>query len=414
MVPFSEIKNKILILSGLLRAAAGEIPMPWPFARKSSVVFASDLTEASPSPSTRFAFKLFRELAGWDGSNVFFSPSSVMLCLAMVHELAAGETREAMAKALEIAGLDSVATSLAIAGLKLPFRRQGAEVVGANSLWCGNGVQVRSEFAARLRDIYDVELGTLDFAAADAVPKINAWVHEKTKGKIGHILDALSPLAAVVAVNAIYFKAGWATPFQRELTREALFTTTTGQKKQLPMMFHSGRYSYYEDRELQTVVLSYEGNMAMHVILPRACTNPRQFQENLNSGAWESRLARFEKVLGVIRMPRFKLDYRASLKPALKVLGMECAFDPNRAEFDGIETEQPPIWLDQVLHRAVAEVNEEGTEATAATLVGQCMSAGNQRPQRQFRMIVDRPFFVVIRDETTGTILFMGWVGDPE
>jgi serpin B len=331
----------------------------------------------------------------------------------MVHELAAGETREAMAKALEIAGLDSDAMALAIAELKLPFRRQGVEVVGANSLWCAHGVHVRPEYAARLRDIYDAELGTLDFAAADAAPRINSWVHQKTKGKISHILDALSPLAAVVAVNAMYFKARWTTPFRREFTRDALFTTATGQKKQLPMMFHSGRYSYYEDRELQAVVLSYVGNMAMHVILPRVRTDPRQFQESLNSGAWESRLAQFEKVLGVIRMPRSKLDYRASLRPALKVLGMERTFDPNRAEFNGIRTERPSIWIDQVLHRAVAEVNEEGTEATAATLVGQCMSARNQRPQRRFQMIVDRPFFVAIHDETTSTIRFMGWVGDP-
>ena len=388
--------------------------MPWPFARKSSAVLASDVTEASPSPSTRFAFRLFRELAGGDGANVFFSPSSVMLCLAMVHEAASGETRQAMAKALEIAGLNPVDIGLAIAALKAPFRRrEHVEVMGANSLWCSDRVQVRPEYAAKLRNIYDADLATLDFGSADAVPRINAWVNQKTKGKISHILDVLSPLAALVAVNAIYFKGRWTKPFERELTRDGLFTTATGQKKQLPMMCQSGRYSYYEDRELQAVVLPYEGDMAMHVVLPAAHTDPRQFQQSLSSDAWDSRVARFEKVLGTIQMPRFKLDYRARLEPALKALGMECAFDPNRAEFDGIRAERPPVWIDQVLHRAVAEVNEEGTEAAAAMAVTQCMSAGNQRPPRLFQMIVDHPFFVVIRDETSETILFMGWVGDP-
>jgi len=388
--------------------------MPWPFARKSSAVLASEVTEASPSPSTRFAFKLFRELAGGDGSNVFFSPSSVMLCLAMVHEAAAGETRQAMAKALEIAGLNPVDIGLAIAGLKAPFRRrEHVEVMSANSLWCSDRVLVCPEYAAKLQNIYDAELATLDFGSADAVQTINAWVNEKTKGKISHIVDVLSALTALVAVNAIYFKGRWTRPFERESTRDGLFTTTTGEKKQLPMMLQSGRYSYHEDHKLQTVVLPYEGDMAMHVILPAARTDPKQFRESLSSHAWELRLARFEKVLGTIQMPRFKLDYRARLEPALKVLGMERAFDPNRAEFDGIRTDRPPIWIDQVLHRAVVEVNEQGTEAAAATAITQCMSAGNQRQPRQFRMVVDRPFFVVIRDETSGTILFMGWVGDP-
>jgi serine protease inhibitor len=390
--------------------------MPWPFVRKSSAVFASDVTESSSSPSTRFAFRLFRELVGGDGTNVFFSPSSVMLCLAMVHEVASGKTRQAMAQALEIAGLDPIDTNLTIVGLRALFHgREHLEVMGANSLWCSDRVQVRPECAAKLREIYDAELTTLDFAAPNAVPRINAWVNERTKSKISHILDELSPLAAMVAVNAIYFKGRWAIPFDRELTRDGLFSTSTGQKKQLPMMCQSGRYSYYEDDESQAVVLYYDGDMAMYVILPAAGTNARQFQRSLSSGAWESRLARFEEVEGTIQIPRFKLDCRAQLERALKSLGMERAFDPNQAEFDGVRAGQLPVWIDQVFHRAVAEVNEEGTEAAAATMVTWLgSSASIKRPPRHFKMIIDRPFFVVIRDETTGTILFMGWVGDPE
>ena len=214
--------------------------MPWPFARKSLAVLTSSVTDTSTSPSTRFAFKLFRELAGGDGSNVFFSPASVMLCLAMVHEAATGETRQAMAKALEIADLNPVDTGLAIAELRAPFRQRracgGVEVRGANALWCSDRVQVRPEYAARVRDTYDAELATADFGAGNAVPRINAWVNQKTKGKISHIVDALSPLTALVAVNAIYFKGRWTRTFERKLTRDGLFTTATGQKKQLPMM----------------------------------------------------------------------------------------------------------------------------------------------------------------------------------
>jgi serine protease inhibitor len=387
--------------------------MPWPFAQKSSVVLASEVTEASRSPSTRFAFRLFRELAG--SSNVFFSPSSVMLCLAMVHEVASGETRQAIAKALEIGGLDPVDTELAMAALKAAFRRrEHLEVMGASSLWCSDRVQVRPEYAAKLRDIYDAELATLDFGSADAVPRINAWIAEKTKGKINNIVDVLSPLTAMLAVNAIYFKGRWTIPFERNFTRDGLFTTATGDKKQLPMMRQSGRYSYYEDRKLQAVVLPYVGGMALYVVLPAAGINALQFQHSLSSGSWEFQLARFKEAEGMIQIPRFKLDYRAGLDQALKVLGMERAFDPNRAEFEGIRAELLPVWIDQVLHRAVAEVNEEGTEAAAATtMYFSCSLPSITRTPRLFQMIVDRPFFVVIGDEATGTILFMGWVGDP-
>jgi serine protease inhibitor len=398
-----------------LLAAAREIPMPWPFAQKSPAVFASDRIETSSSPNQRFAFKLFRELAGGGGSNVFFSPASVMFCLAMVYEAAAGETRQAMAQALELAGLNPVDADRAIAALRASFRqREHVEVMAANSLWCSDRVQVRPEYAAKVRDIYDAELVTLDSAAAAAAARINAWVHEKTKGRISRIVDVLSPLTSLVAVNAIYFKARWIRPFKREATRDGLFTTTSGNQKQLPMMLQSGCYSYYEDRKLQVVVLPYEGDMAMHVILPASRTDPQRFEESLTSRAWEVRLARFEKVLGTIQIPRFKVDYHARLDPALKVLGMGRAFDPDRAQFDGIRTGWPPLWIDQVSHRAVVEVNEEGTEAAAVTAVAMLRAARNAPPPRQFQMIVNRPFFVVIRDEIAGTILFMGWVGDPD
>jgi len=389
--------------------------MPWPFTRKAFPVLTPLVTDNSTSPSTRFAFKLFRELVGDDDSNVFFSPAGVMLSLAMVHEAATGETRQAMAKALEIADLTPVDTGLAIGELRAPFRqREHVEVRSANALWCSDRAQIRPEYAAKVRDTYDAELATADFGAGTAVPTVNAWVNQKTKGKISHIMDTLSPLTAMVVVNAIYFKGRWTRTFERKLTRNGLFRTANGQEKQLPMMRQSGRYSYYGDRWLQAVVLPYEGDMAMLVILPAKGTDARQFQQTLSSGAWELWLARCKQAGGTIQIPRFKLDHCALLERALKALGMERAFDPDRAEFDGVQAGQHRVWIDQVLHRAVADVNEEGTEAAAATAICVPLSAAKfNRPPRLFQMIVDRPFFVMIRDETARTILFMGWVGDP-
>jgi serine protease inhibitor len=386
--------------------------MRLPLSPKSPIFRVPGVTGASSSASTRFAFKLFRELTHGHDTNLLFSPSSVMLCALMIHDGAAGETRQAMAKALEIAELDPVDTQLTTVALKAAFGWQkDVEVLGANSLWCNQIVHVRPEFAARLREIYDAEIATLDFGSVDTIHRINAWVFEKTKGKIGELVNDLSPLAAVIALNAIYFKGLWTAPFERKLTSEGPFTTATGEVKPIPMMRQSGSYLYSEDRDLQAVVLPYKTDMAMYIILPAACI--QRFQDGLSSGAWESMLPRFEMAEGTIQLPRFKVDCRVQLESALKNLGMERAFDRNRAEFDGIRCGHLPVWIEQVLHRAVAEVNEEGTIAAASTESWTYFGI-EETPPPHFEMVVDRPFLVVIRDQTTGTLLFIGWIADPE
>src|SRR5581483_4915105 len=265
-----------------------------------------------------------------------------------------------------------------------------------------------------LREMYDAEITIVDFEAAETIAGINAWVREKTKGKIGDLVDELSAQAAVVALNAVYFRGLWAVPFERTSTKEGPFTTTTGHVKYLPMMLQSGSYSYYEDPELQAVVLPYRDSIAMYVLLPTPGIDAQQLRERLSSGAWESGLARFKMAEGAIQIPRFTLDCRVRLETALKDLGMERAFDRDRAEFDAIRANHPPIWIERVWHRAVAEVNEEGTLAAAATDFSGYFGIEEREPPSHFEMIVDRPFMVVIGDQSTGMILFMGWIGNPQ
>jgi serine protease inhibitor len=391
--------------------------MPWPFTRKSSVVLTQEPNETSTSCSTRFAFRLFRSLTRADVStNVFFSPSSLMLSLSLVRELASGETRRAMSAVLETAGLTPAQTEAESGLLTSAFReRADAEVAFANSLWLGSHSHVLPELSAKLRARYQSELATVDFGNADTVPRINAWVNDKTRGKISRIVNQLSPLSVLVALNAVYFKGLWGKPFEREKTHDAPFTSAARQKKQLPMMIQFGRFNYYEDEQLQMAVLPYKGDVSMRIALPAAGSDWGRFAQSLNSGLWEMWSAHSEPVLGTIELPRFKVDYEASLRSALSVLGMERAFDPDRAEFAHVQTNQPPVWIDQVIHRAVAEVNEEGTVAAAVTF-GTVLgaSARARRPARTFTMIVNRPFFLAIRDDKTRAILFMGWIGDPQ
>jgi serine protease inhibitor len=391
--------------------------MRWPFAARSELPL--DLREKSESPSRRFAFRLFRQLAGESKArNVFFSPASVMLCLWPLYDGATGETREAMAKVLEVAGLEPKELQSVVGALRsaLQIESPGLKLEAANSLWCSQRFSPRSEYIAGVRKDYGAEVFALDFGGDQAVATINAWVAEKTHGKIGSILSSLDPLTFLVAINAVYFKDSWSERFLPKLTREELFHTSQGQELKVLLMSQYGSYSYYEDSKFQAVCLPYKtSRLAMYVFLPARKSSLRDFQLDLNSGAWDKWMRRFETMEGHLRLPRFKLTYQAALNGPLSQLGMAPAFDPQRARFDTISPPPPAIWIDTVLHRAFVEVNEEGTEAAATTAAMMPASAKYSPPRiRRFEMIVDRPFFFAICDTSTNTILFMGSVEEPD
>jgi serine protease inhibitor len=393
--------------------------MRWPFTRPNPEGAAVLPDETTAPPEIRFTFKLFHELVRQDPSaNIFFSPCSVMLCLAMVYDGARGETRSGMANALQLSGLDSEGVESTVARLRSVFQKRAADVqlLMSNSLWCNRSIHVLPAFTARARDIYDADVHEIEFAAADAAARINAWVSEKTADKIPHMVDRLDALTLMVALNAIYFKGLWRQPFERILTRDEPFTTGSGKKKTLPRMLQMGSFRYWEQPEFQAVVLPYQGSrIAMYLFLPARNSSLEKLHSSLSAARWDMWRKQFAETRGSVRLPRFKMSYSAWLRPALIKLGMERAFDPKRAEFGGIRNEPPQVWIDQVLHRAIAEVNEEGTEAAAATMsVLMATSALRpQRPEPSFQMIVDRPFLFLIRDETSGNILFLGSVVDP-
>jgi serpin B len=181
--------------------------MRWSFAAKRGLPL--DLPEKSESPSTRFAFRLFRQLAAEPKApNVFFSPASVMLCLWPLHDGATGETREAMAKVLEVAGLEPKELQSVVGTLRsaLQIQSPGLKLEAANALWCNQKFRPRSEYISGVKEAYGAEVCALDFGGDQAVATINAWVAEKTHGKIGSILSSLDPLTFLVAINAVYFK----------------------------------------------------------------------------------------------------------------------------------------------------------------------------------------------------------------
>jgi len=386
----------------------------------------NNLTDAVPTDgtidsrlvaaNTAFGFKLFAEVAKQDaGKNVFISPASVGLALAMTYNGAVGETKQGMERALEIQGMHHDELNRAYAQLRkaLESADPKVELNIANSLWARKGVTFNPAFIERDKQFYGAEVTALDFGDPAAPATINSWVSDKTKGKINHIVDQIDAQSILFLINAIYFKGKWSIELDKAKTKEDTFTTFAGQQKRVPMMHQTGKYNYYEAKEFQAVSIPYgDGRASLYVFLPAASSSLDAFQKNLTAANWETWMKQFTQTDGSIAVPRFKVEYEVGLNDALKALGMGIAFDANRADFSGIVQGSERAYISRVKHKTFAEVNEEGTEAAAVTSVE--MRTTSARVQKTFQLIVNRPFLCAIRDNRTGTVLFVGSITDPQ
>ena len=360
--------------------------------------------------NTKFGFKLLTELYNQKpGTNVFISPLSISLALTMTYNGALGKTKQAMAKTLEIEGMDLQAVNQANAELRETLKGTDPqiELAIANSIWLRNTFdEVNPDFLDRNNRFFGAEIASLDFDDPQTVKAINQWVNTNTQGKIQQILGEIKKHEVMFLINAIYFKGGWKGKFDESKTQDGVFQLLDGSEKQLPMMSHTCNYPYLWEESFRAVGLPYgEGRVSMYIFLPEPSSNLDEFLEGLNADNWENWLSRFWNEPDLkLRMPRFKLEYEVLLNDALKAIGMEIAFIPYRANLEGIA---PLLYIEKVIHKTFLEVNEEGTEAAAVTLVGP-PPASSPGP-----FIVNRPFFFVIHDNWTHTILFMGTVVEP-
>lgn len=368
------------------------------------------------SANTSFGFKLYHQVAKTGASkNVFISPASVAMCLAMTYNGAVGETKNAMERALEIQGLTHADLNRAYAALRSQLENPDPKVQLqiANSLWARQGVSFNPAFIARNEEFYRAQVTALDFGDPGAPAIINAWVKDKTKDKIEKIVDSIDAQSVLFLINAIYFKGAWSTEFDKARTKDDMFTTGSGSKKRLPMMNQSGKYNYYEAKNFQAVSLPYgSGRVSMYVFLPATGTSINQFLPSLTTANWDAWMKSFSKTQGSIVLPRFKVEYEILLNDALKALGMGVAFDPDRANFSGMFQTEQNAFISKVKHKTFAEVNEEGTEAAAVTST-EIQVTSVVQPRKTFTMVVDRPFFFAIRDNKTGSVLFVGSIVDP-
>ncbi len=360
-----------------------------------------------------FGLNLWREIVEESQEeNVFISPTSIAFALGMLYNGADGKTQAEMATALQLQGMSLDEINQANLSLldSLSQDKEGVKLTIANSLWAKEGVSFKPEFLENNRQFYQAKIQELDFNNPETITIINNWVKENTNGKIEEIIDDISAENILFLINAIYFKGIWQNEFDKNNTQNLPFYLADGSQKNHPMMSRNGQYPYYENEKFQGISLPYsDSELSMYIFLPKPDSNLPNFLRELNSENWKQWQSNFTKSEGNIQLPRFKLEYEIELNNTLKKLRMNSMFDRNQANFKSMTESQASV--DTVKHKSFIEVNEEGTEAAAATSIGvRSTSIGLFQP---FSMIVDRPFFFAIYDNSTNTILFMGSIFEP-
>ena len=366
--------------------------------------------------NTQFGFNLFDEIRKTEqDKNIFISPLSISIALAMTLNGASGETEQAMANTLQLQALDPESIHTGYAGLRQALQVADPKVILtiANSLWARQDVPFKQDFLQRNTEYFKATVSTLNFTDPNTLTTINQWVNTNTNGKIQKILDEINPDTVLFLMNAIYFKGTWQTEFDPSHTRDGTFYLGTDGEKQVPMMTRTGDYPYYENHEekFQAISLPYgDGRMSMYIFLPYRESDLNTFLNGLDPENWEHWISQFNEQEVFLSMPKFKLEYEKTLNNPLQSLGMSIAFAAGAADFSrmaDLEALGKNLYIGEVLHKAVVEVNEEGTEAAAVT------SVGIRETSAPPAFIADRPFFFAIRDNETKTVLFMGTVLEP-
>jgi len=377
---------------------------------RSLTAIEKDVVEADET----FGLKLLRATVdAEDGpTNVFVSPVSVSMALGMALNGARGETRAAMKQTLEKQDLSADAINDAYRGLidLLEGLDPSVEVALANSLWYHEKkLSVRQSFVDTNRTHFDAEVAGLDFSDPAASDRINGWVSDETGGNISKIVNDRIPRDIwLYLINATYFAGSWRTQFDPAKTEEEPFRRADGSTVQVPMMERTEgvRPPYLRTERFTAVDLAYGDSLySMTILLPHEETSVREVVEHLDTEAWTRVTEEMApRELRRLKLPKFTLRYEKRLKEVLTALGMGVAFT-KQANFRGIA--DTALAIHKVKHKTVLRVNEEGTEASAATSVG--IGPTSAPPAVE----VDRPFVVTIRENHSGTILFVGAVMDP-
>lgn len=370
------------------------------------------------SASNDFAFRLLSEVRAEREAreNVFLSPLSVSMALGMAANGARDETLDAIRTTLGLEHLDREEMNEAYRGLLeiLSSLDPQVDLSVANSAWMREGIAFRSTFVDRLQHYFDADARTLDFEDPASVDVVNQWISDRTNGRINAILQSISEDDLLFLVNAVHFDGAWRNRFDAAETRPRPFHLEGGETVDRTLMWQEEmevRAAHTQDNILVADIPYGGGAYSMTIAMPQTKTLS-ELLDTMTGDRWDSWIDVLNTFPLPVALPRFEMDYDVRLAAPLSRMGMAIAFDPSDADFGDIhESSDLRIHIDRILHRTFLSVDEEGTEAAGATVIGFVPISGGDREPEPF--IVDRPFLVVIRDRLSGAILFVGAVYDP-
>jgi serine protease inhibitor len=363
-----------------------------------------------------FGFDFFREVNELSGgeSNLMVSPLSVSMALGMTRNGARGSTLEGMTRTLGFSGLSDQEINESYKYILKTFTGLDPKVKLniANSIWYRNDFNVEQPFIATNQDYFGASVTPLDFSSPSAVTTINAWVNEKTNQLIPTIIKEIPGDAVMYLINAVYFKGQWKFQFKTSETQLKPFHLADNTEIQAESMLQHATISYLQRSGFKAVELPYnQGNFAMTVLLPDPDKTVSDVIGQMTQENWIAWGSQFVESDIQLQLPKFKYEYdEKKMIPLLAAMGMGEAFDPYKADFTGINS-GGGIYISDIKHKTFIETNEEGTEAAAVTSVE--MSETTAGPNDPVYMTIDRPFVYFIQEKSTGSILFIGTVMNP-
>ena len=377
-----------------------------------------DLTTAEiklTESDNKFGLKLFKEIVNSEeNKNIFISPLSISMALGMTYNGADSTTLEAMHETLEYGDLTTQEVNESYQSLIKLLTELDPKVIFdiANSIWYREGFSVENDFIGLNTTYFDAVVRALDFNADSAADIINEWVSEKTNGKIEEIVDKpIDPLTVMFLINAIYFKGTWTYEFDEENTTDDIFYLPDGSETQCKMMSHKNDHNYFENEQFQAIDLPYgDAGFSMTIFLPKPGIDIDSLIAQFSNDSWNSWISSFSSQEVNLYLPKFKMEYEKSLNDVLCTLGMSIAFDPYQADFTKINSDGN-LYISNVKHKTFVKVNEEETEAAAVTSVEITLTSVGETG---ITMCINHPFIFVIRENHSGTILFIGKIVEPE
>jgi serpin B len=366
--------------------------------------------------NTAFAIDLYKRLQKTKG-NLFFSPYSISVALAMTYAGALGETKQQMAQALHFSAgqqLHPVFSSLE-SELKTA-QSDGILLRSANSLYPQTKYPFLEAFLGLVKEHYGADITSVDYEnnLEEARVSINNWVTERTEEKIRDLIPSgmINALTRLVLVNAIYFKGNWASQFDPKYTKVSPFWVTPDREIQVSMMQKEETFGYYEDENVKVLELPYIGDrLSMLILLPQQMDGLTELESSLTQESLALWTRYLHRAKVQVYLPRFKINCPINLNGNLKAMGMRDAFDDSKANFSGMDGRENWLFIGEVIHQAFIDVNEEGSEAAAATAV---VMKSRSLPTPSIVFQANHPFVFLIQDKYTGTVLFLGRFATPE